>query len=125
VKVSHRSITLRLHQRNDGRGIDAARQKRPQRHVGNHLLADGSAQHCFQLIRHLGNAAGQPISLPRFGSLANRPVGDRWGQGFLVGADGQRCSGQQFENVLIHGMRRGNVAMPQVRDQGIAIDPAT
>ena len=44
---------LRLHQRDDGRGIDAAGQERAERNIGDHLPADRVAQQALQLIGKL------------------------------------------------------------------------
>ena len=41
---AHRSVALRLHQRHDGRGVDAAGQEGAERHVGDHAAPDGVAQ---------------------------------------------------------------------------------
>ena len=40
----HRARALRLHQRNDRRGIDSAGEKRAEWHVGNHPQFDGIAK---------------------------------------------------------------------------------
>ena len=63
---------LRLHQRDDGRGIDPAGEERAERDVGDHLLADRARQQlaragrCF--LRRSLEAVGRA-------GLGNRPGG--------------------------------------------------
>ena len=52
-KRAHLAGRLRLHQRDHGRRIDAARQERAERHVGDHAAAHAVAQHGLELRRRL------------------------------------------------------------------------
>src|SRR5205085_6918598 len=45
------------HQSDDGRGVDAARQKCAKRHIGNHAPRDGVLEQRLQLLRQVGIAA--------------------------------------------------------------------
>ena len=47
---------MRLHQRDDGRGIDAAGEERAERHVGDHLRLHGVAQQRFECVDGLLSA---------------------------------------------------------------------
>lgn len=54
-----RTARLRLHQRHHRGGIDAAGQKRPQRHIGHPLQADRLVEAFFQRLHRFGFRAGK------------------------------------------------------------------
>ena len=67
-----------LHQRDHGRGIDAARQKGAKRHIGDHAPLDGVLQQRLELVGQFGIAAVERIeSTPSRAIVARVPEAAR------------------------------------------------
>src|SRR6185437_14164142 len=107
-----------LHERDDERGIDAAREECPDRHVRDHLQAN----RLLERVMHLRE------SLP---GLPRRLCHDRRGLTVLLLADGERtpvaryrqqAAGGNLAHALINTVRRWDVAAPQVKCERIAAD---
>ena len=94
------------------RGIDAAAQEHPDRHVGHGLRRNHPAQQAVELfdrgVRRPHGDLGRRIPEPLD---ANPAVGP-----------GQRMPRGQLGDPLIDGLRRGNVAVQQEIAHGAAID---
>ena len=56
----HRPVRRPLHQADDDRRVDPAREERPERDVGHHLLADGVGRASRGAARRPRRAAGRP-----------------------------------------------------------------
>jgi hypothetical protein len=65
----HRPAAARLHERDDQRRIDPARQKRSYRHVRDHAAADGVAEQRIESVESLRFADFQAIGLRGRGDL--------------------------------------------------------
>ena len=92
VKVLHRPRALRLHQGDDRRGVDPAREEGAERHVGHHPQPDRVAQ---QRLQRSTASSAVPANGSRARArrrLARRPV-RRSSVGVAAASrvDGERC----------------------------------
>ena len=117
----HRPRALRLHQRDDGRGIDAAGEKRAERHVGDHPQLDGIAQQRIEpldrlvLVRRriVARLAGErdAAQVPEAFQLRRRACAQR-----------QDMAGRQLRGLAIDGARLRDIAVPQIARDRIVVD---
>ncbi len=122
---AHGPAARLLHQRNDTRGVDAAREKGPQRDVRDHAGANGVAQMLFQGVNGGFRALGPWVCQPGAGGLCGRPVGGGLGHGdgfCIVDGDAQPGAGKQFPAMAIDGERCGDRAVTQEQGDVVAID---
>ena len=102
-----------LHQRRDRRGIDAARQKHAERHVGDHAPAHGVGEQRFQ---HLLRGCVRYIEqrgLAARGDLRQRPVGRVLD--LAVFAAFEQRPGRELVDPPIDAHRRRHIAVAQER----------
>ena len=101
---------LRLHQRHDGRGVDAAGQEGAERHIRQALPLHRRRQQLLQPRDRLAFAA-DPITLGGDDGITQRPIGLRGGRRprSSVGDEGNERSGWQFAHVAPDGSRRRHV----------------
>ncbi|ARF89170.1 uncharacterized protein BCN122_II2427 [Burkholderia cenocepacia] len=114
---------LRLHQRDDRRRIDAARQERAERHVGLHLPRDGLAQDRVELADGFVGGAFERLRAARLDRLFERPVraqARRVARMFELDVR----AGRQLADAAIDRVRRGHARLAQVQAQRVAVDRA-
>ncbi len=114
---------LRLHQRDDRRRIDAARQKGAERHVRFHLPRNGLAQDRVELADRFVGAALERLRAAILDGLLERPVRAQARRitRMLELDEGAR---RQLVNAAIDRVRRGHARLAQVQAQRVAIDSA-
>ena len=95
------------HHRDDRAGVDAARQERTQRHLGNHPDADGIAQALDQLVL-CGEWRKRRARLER-----QIPVFVWLGEAASA-AHGERAGWRELERLAEDGIRLGHVAVGEV-----------
>lgn len=105
-KGAHRLRRLRLHQRDDSRGVDATGQKSAKWNIGNHLPADGIAKQALQLVGEFRLRLISEISLTCHRNVMKSPVAAR--RGFSTRLDVENVCGQQLVNAAINRERGGN-----------------
>ena len=114
---------LRLHQRDDRRRIDAARQERAERHVGLHLPRDGLAQDRVELADGLVGVALERLRTTVLDRLIERPVRPQARRvARMLELDIR--AGRQLANATIDRVRRGHARLAQVQAQCVTIDRA-
>ena len=119
-----RAAGLRLHQRHHGGRIDPARQKRAQRHIGHHLLANCVFQQRLQRVHRLRGGAGKGLRRAAPGHLGQRPIRlqHRLGRGLR---HGQQAAGLQLADAFVYGTGAAHVVVPHKQAQRIAVDRRT
>ena len=63
-KAAHRPCRPLLHQCHHGGAINSTRQKRPDRYVSHHLLANGIAEQGFKCVNSLVRRSRKPVFYP-------------------------------------------------------------
>ena len=117
----HRPRALRLHQRDHGRGIDAAGQERTKRHVGDHPQLDGIAKERVEPLDSLVWVRGgivAPLASRR--DAAQVPEAFRRRRQTL--AQRQDVTGSKLLRLAIDGARLRDITVAQVADDRIVVD---
>ncbi len=105
------------HQRDDAAGINPARQKRPERHVGNHPHPNRFLQTRDQLLGNLVLGCRTTI-----GEL-QLPIGARFGQ-LLAALDLQAMARHQLADAAVDRARIGNIAEGEKLLDRLRVEPA-
>ena len=105
---------LFLHERDDRARINACREKGSERHIGDHLPADGCTEKPFKLIRRLPARAGEGMLSPIDGLFLYRPVRMRLFPGKIIDPNPHPCSRNQLVNSHIDGIRRRIISMLKI-----------
>ena len=116
----HRTVALLLHESHDGSRVDTTRQQCPERHVRHHFLTDRRAEPALHRRHNLRIGAMQGVTLTRRHRIGQLPVrfnGDRAG-----GIDRRDVAGKKLADATIDGEGRGNVVVPGIEGQRVAID---
>src|SRR6202000_2822097 len=111
---------LRLHQRDDGRAVDAARQQRTQRHVRYHLPTDGIAQQRVEAVARLLVVHLMTLRRAAPRRLERVPIARDYR--LLPPGHLQEAAGRQLVDALVDCVRRGDVAELEIAAQGVAVD---
>ena len=98
---AHGLCGLRLHQCNDGRGIDAAGKKCPKRHIGQALTLDGDRQKALEFVDRFGFVR-DALALHGDDLIPKRPVlyGHRHRSRLGMGSERHECCRRQLSQQL-------------------------
>ena len=120
----HLRRALRLHQRHHQRGIDPAREERPQSHIRVHSNTHRIAEQGVELVedRLLGRLGGGVVTV--LGHCAQRPVLNRVGQGprrcaLLEGHDG---AGSELGDAPVRTVRGRHAVVPEIQGKGVPVE---
>ncbi len=119
-EAAHGAPALRLHQRHDGRGIDAARQKRAERHVRHHAPPDRVAQQRIEPLLGLFFRETVARRLARARDLLERPEG--LDPRLARAAHGEDRAWLKFMDAAIDRARPRHVAEAQIGGERIAVE---
>ncbi len=116
----HRALAPRLHQGRHRRTVDAARQHRPERDVGNHASAHRVAEQRLELVGCL--AVGNVHRLRRTGGGDRTQVPVPTDPRFLPRSHGQDMTGQELLHAAVDRRRSRDMAESQVPCERVPVD---
>ena len=120
-KRLHRARTLRLHQCNHSRGIDAARKKRSEWHICDHSQLYGIAKKSIELLDRFGLVGRRIVALLSCNrNSAGVPEAFQFRR--LSGPKSQNMTGWQLHGFAINCARLGDIAMAQRAHDRVFVD---
>ena len=117
----YRPGALRLHQRDDGRGIDPAGQECAEWHVGNHPQTDGVAQERIETLDGFV-CVRRRIVAALSGNRNAAQVPEALRHRRCAFAQRQDMTGREFLSLTIDGAWLGDVGVAEITDDRVLVD---